>query len=944
MKINKLKPAVNSSILSEQARILSEAPRSNSDDYLQLEAGEGARRALAALEAEDVEPVTEKLKIIPGTIANPEPLNKFLSSAEDDLRSLYGINQSIRKGMLARYNSIATKEANIIGNLKTLRDRLSTLKLYSRNIASDNQYITFTFSDGQQIGLPDSANVATYSEEEGALLLPIETGSVTRPEIAKVEIVSEDSTGTPGNNSDKTRPRNLLPEVVLDGQTHSWFEYERIQNVRGDELRLALRFTLKEPSVVNRIRIDPVNFGTRAWVRIEDIKIQTEDGIVSVKSDISTTSWDADQDPFQLSPATSKYAGQGLYTFSPVMAKTIQITFIQSEPYSVENGGKLRYAIGLREIDILQVPFMTEGDFLLKPVVFKSPVRTIGLLNNIAPYNPKFVTMSYEVSTDGGVTWLPISPLENVDFNKKEALTFEDPIQSLILKGKIVRDNSNFEQKLPKDLIKDAELLTSISSPSTRISLESKPDSYLELIQIGLGCAGDLGHPLFLGTVSSREEAQVFYLPSGFSRDRLRVLVNGESWPILDSFEDASTTGILYDETSTPPQLVFGDGSDDGLKGRVPPIGAEVYAYLDVDKKAIFSGEGPYYAELSTQSDKIRETTRVTFRDLAIKTGTVYAGPGQSFVTFPENHHVTQIMSVDNGVAYEPIFAADTFPETIDQFGIHFEQYGFRNGRFEFITVEGNLYGTDWSNGKLYFSPANNNQQQMVVTYTYIERLVLEDDEWKYHPTENKIIIISDRFTPRTEIHNIAEDIEDRAIYLTEGLDPFHYNGVTLVKGSIVPIDITGSGLHRVLENEVPFINGATEFISLQQDNLEGFYSVDYRNGIIFLPPGITFPAGKIRFMYVAAEISYGFGRKLNAPKDYTANELVADLTPSFIHTYSETARNRPDRSKLLVRYDYRPGTTIQDPDRARFYSPVLRDITIVGVGADPRLGTLESL
>jgi len=944
MKIKKLKPALNSSILSEQARILSEAPRSSSDDYLQLEAGEGARRALAALSAEDVEPLAEKVKIVPGTIADPEPLNRFFIGAEEDLRSLYGINQSIRKGMLSRYNSIASKEANIIGNLKTLRERLSTLKLYSRNVAANNQYITYTFGDGQQIGVPDSPNVATYSEEEGALLLPIETGSVTRPEIAKIEIVQEDSTGAVGNNADRTRPRNAVLGAVIDGQTHTWFEYERVQNARGNDLRLALKFTLKEPSIVNRVRIDPVNFGTKAWVRIEDIKIQTEDGVISIRDDISTPSWDSNEDPFQLSPATAKYAGQGLYTFSPVMAKTVQITFVQSEPYAVENGSRLRYAIGLKEIDIFQVPFAPEGEFLLKPIAFKTPVRTIGLLNNIAPYDPKFITMSYEVSVDGGTSWLPIAPLENVDFSKKEALTFDTPIQSLILKGKMVRDDSSFEQKLPQGLIKQAQFLTSISSPATRISLESKPDSYLELIQIGLGCAGDLGHPLFLGTVSSREEAQVFYLPSGFSRDRLRILVNGESWPILDSFEATNTTGVLYDETSTPPQLVFGDGNSEGLKGRPPAIGAEIYAYLDADKKAIFSGEGPYYVELSTQSDKIVETTSIAFRDLTIRIGEVHSGPNQVMVEFPANHHITEIVSVNNGTAYEFILGADRFPETIDRYGIHFDDYRFRNGRFEFVTAEGNFYGTDWANNKLYFSPANNSQQQMTVTYKYIDRLVLDESEWKYLPIENKIMVKSDRFTPRTYTYTIEENSGDRAIYLTEGLDPFNYNGVTLVKGSILPIDTTGNGMHRVLESEVSFINGASEFINLQQDSLEGFYSVDYRNGVIFLPPNMTFPTGEIRFMYVAAEISYGFGRKLEEGRDYISNDLVADLTPSFIHSYGEANRNRPDRSKLLVRYDYKPGTSIQDPDRARYYSPVLRDITIVGVGVDPRLSTLESL
>jgi hypothetical protein len=944
MKIKKLKPAVNSSILFQQASVLSEAPRTGTDDYLQLEAGEGQRRALAALGAEDVEPIVKPLKVTPGTIADPGPLNNFFYDSEDDLKSLYNINKLTRQGMLARYNAVVSKEADIIGSLKTLRERLSTLKLYSRNIARENQYVTYSFTDGQQIGLSDSGTPVTYSEEEGALLLPIETSGIVKPVIAKMEIVQAESNGVVGNNQDRSRPRNAVLEATVDGQTHSWFEYERIQNTRGDALRLTIKLYLKEPTIVNRIRIDPVNFGTKNWVKIEEITVQTENGAISIREDISTPTWDADQDPFELSPAASKSAGQGLYTFSPVLAKTIQISFSQNEPQIIENGSKVRYGIGLREIEVSQVPFLPTGEFLLAPAVFKTPVRTIGLVNNVAPYDPAFVTIDYQISTDGGTTWIDISPLENVDFAKKEALTFDTPIQSLILKGKISRNDSNFQQKLPENLIKEARVMAALSSPATRIPLEAKPESYLELIRIGLGCCGETGHPLFLGTITTNGEAPFFHLPLKADRERLHVLVNGEEWPILEHFSNTVMTGALYDETSTPPQLVFGDGNVDGIGGRIPPNGAEVYIFLDSDKKAVFSNEKPYIAELSMQSDKIVETTRISFRDLGTKTGEVHTGPGQSFVEFPSNHRVIRILSVNNGTAYEPISDMDVACPDQEEYALHFDDYGFRNGRFEFVTIEGSLYGTDWDNNKLFFSPANTNQQQMTVLYEYIDILTLDENEWRYHPIENKLIITSDRFSPRVSLYELSEETNDRVINLVSGLDPLNSNGVTVVRGSVQPLDTTGIEMKRVLESEVAFINGATEFVRLQQDNLEGFFSIDYRNGLVFLPPGINFPAGQIRFMYVASEISYGIGERLIESRDYSANDMVVDLAPAYIHNYAESNRNRPDRGKLMLRYNYRPGVVLQDPERAKFYSPVLRDITIVGVGVDPRLSTLESL
>ncbi len=932
MKIVKLKPTNGTPALLAQSEALAAKDRTEDDFFWQMEASSGAREAIALLRAEDVQPLAPQVKIYPGTIANPEPIDSFFQSSKEDLNVLYRVNSNLREAMLSRFNSVSAKEADIIGALKTLRERISTLKLYRPELADSNEYSNFSFLDGTQIGIPETGVPMTYSENEGALLLPIE-GQPVYPKIKKIEIL-EESNGIVGNNLDRTRPRNSILESVLDGSLHSWFEYERVQNSKSGELRLIIKLTLDAPSFINRIRIVPVNFGTQAWTSIEDIRVQTENGMQSIAPDTTDTSAGIS---FVLSPAASKGAGEGVFSFNPLLASSVQIILVQKEPYSINNGALLRYAIGIKEIELAQITYASSGEFLLRPASFNKPVRSIAIKNNVNPYDPEFITIDYSISVDGG-EWRQISPQENEDFQKTEALTLGQPVSSFLLKGRVLRDDTKFQQSLPKNLIKEAEAILPISATTSKMPLEKKPESYLELIQLGFGCAGLLGHPVYLGRLGSRRDAQFFELPLDIKREDLRVLVNGELWPVLEEFESVEQTGVLLDETSSPAQIVFGDGDDDRMKGRIPPVGAEVYAYVDVDKRAILSGTGPYELEPSYQSDKIKNTTQIIIRDLQAKIGTAYTGPGNSFVEIPPNHEILEILEVSNGDEYTALMGSSTRLEVVS-----FEDYEFRNGRFEGVHPTEPQYGTDWENNRVYFSPPNPDDAEMVVTYRYVERIAIDPENFEYHPEENKIIIQSEGLTPRVKVLSI-EATDARVLTLTDGLDPFNENGVTLVRGSIMPIDASGSDMARTLEVEVPYINGAAEFLPMADSGTEGYYSVDYRRGKLFLAPSASFPSGHIRFLYIAAEVSYGIGRKLLHNKDYTHDDTAVTLSASYINGYAETSRNRPDRNRLLLRYDYRPGETIRDPERAKFYTPVIRDITVIGVGVDPRLGSLEAL
>lgn len=944
MKIPKQKRLKNPRVVREQAEELSRR---------RLTAGESSalgleenplRRARKALRADYVLPIARPLQIKPGDIADPEPLNKLFGAAEEDLNVLARTGDHLGDLLVKAQNTLATGENDLVGELKTLRERIAALKLYVRDITDDDQYIAYSFTDGRNIDVPDGTP-ATYEEAEGAILLPIEEAKTV--EVKEVTI-GELSNGVPGNNFNRQRARNVSLGHITDGSPATWFEYERLADIREGDLRLVLRFAFSGDEIVNRVTIDPANLGTSAWVEVEDIRLEVGDKLVSVKGDIGIPSWDATANPFELSPATAKFAGQGLYTFEPRKARAVQITLVQREPYPVLDGAKLRYAIALRDVTIHSVRFAAEGEFKLKSSAFIRPVRAIAALQNAKPYTPADAELTFSISTDGGETYTDIVPLENKDAAKTEALLLKDAVANIIVKGKIKRLSEGFTSKRRQTedqlqvVAKMHQVPTGASSP---IALEAKPETFLEAIRLGLGARGDSAPPLFLGT-GDGQIASSSYIALPYKQDLTGLFyltVNGEAWLPVNSFADQNTKGFIYDKSADPAQLIFGDGVDPaegGMGGAVPKSGCEIYLFMTPAKKTVFTEtDFGFKGTLKFQCDKIQDTTKIYFKDFERQTNTIRVGPNSTYVEFPVEHHNWTLTSlaIDGGTVYD----------------VDGDEVVFQNGTLEFQGLPaGDYYSEDLNNNRIYLSSAvPNTGNDLVAAYSYTPKVLIPATEWRFADTENAVIINSPKFAPRTAVKTITVDQDVRSIDLTA--DGWVDNLKTVVRGSIVPIDDADQvrKISSTLETELEYINGSEEFqrVRIEGTDLFGYYSVDYEDGEIYLPAGVDgansgFPIGKIQFKYISSEIHFGIGEKLEPGTDYARKEKSIEPTVGFMHRYAEGVRNLPSRNSLHVRYDAIVADAVDGAEIEQFYTPVLRDLAIVGIGIDPRLGTLESL
>lgn len=868
---------------------------------------QGNTRDRVDIASEDVAPVTQPPKIRPGDLADPSVVERFFGQVKEDLTFLALADESLKQMILRTYNTVSTQENGLISKLKQLASKMDLIKLYSDLEDRSKTYNVIDFAKQNSVVNLEKDRASLY-QTEGSLTLPIVTMKIVP--ISGVKILSQ-SDGLLGNNEDRTRPRHSNIDAIRDSDINSWFEYEKLVGSISETLTLALELTLSKPTILNRLEIDLLDLGLAPVSKIKSIKLNTTNGQVSLSN-------------------YTQIADKVGLTFIPSIVSSITIEFFQDRQYPI-SPNKVRYVIGIREITLFQIEFAKTGKFETPEMALVRPLRAFTMQDIVLADDPSRL-IQYEYSVDQKTTWLPISIISNIDSTLTEAVQSDDPIQSLAIKGTLTKDESLFEGSLSSTESNRAkELLVTMTDGRTNtLELEAEPKTFCEVIRIGLGAVGSSANPFFAGKTSGGSDISIIDLPVAWPRELLHVLVNGEEWAIRESFSSKSETGVLYDETSSPPQLVFGDGLEpaEGIGGRKPPQSSEIYVYLSPDTRGKITHTSPYEIELSYPCDKIKQTTKVVLKDTQRKTGLISIGPGQRNIDFPRDQKVLLINSLENeDETYAPLEDGDE--DRDDE-----ESSGFRNGRIEFNGIDANKFTTDWHNNILHFSPASPLEgDNLVLEYDYIDAKVLPEEDWDFHPERNSIVLNGAFFGLKPVPYPINEVINSRRLKLTNS---------SIIKGTISIVDIIGGTLSGVLETEVPYQNGAKEFAHL--GNTAGFYSVDYSTSYIYIPEGQAFQVGSIQFSEASVELEYGLGQKLANGRDFIIDKNKVVLSTAYVNNAAEQLRNRPARGKLLIRYDTAPPPASSQIELARFYSPVLKQIQVNGVTSDPRLGTIETL
>jgi hypothetical protein len=529
-------------------------------------------------------PQFKPVPAISGTKPELEEYNTAFEEIKDDVEILFAELENLEAVVVEQFNLITAQANRINSRVKKLNSRITDFSLFSKLPIKNAIFFSDSFNDTSKVE-PSSpllnATECALNEAEGIVTLPVnQTDSVTLT-VTATPSINSNSNGRPGNNEEIAAFQvNDNISAVLDGNPDTWFEYERVvKEDDGESLVLDLTINLTEEQVINFIRINPNNFGTKTEVEIEEIATSA-DGFVykSIKDEIPITGFFTkdEQNVFKLAPSTSKYAGQGLFTFTPRFAKYVKITLRQISPYIINTvqGEQFRYAIGLRDIEIKRTAYESSGELVSSTFTTESEIKKVILRTNEIPSEASELgRIDHQVSFDDGNTWVNIQPLEedavlntpttaaeivNVNTEDTNSISTSTPAMSIRHKALLSRNDDAFNESSVTfaEVVTDKTELKSVPlSEPWKFTLEGNPmiDS-LAVIDPNYGSRGNPNTKYIVGIGTGT--AQNFSLPwENLRLDKtknaqnnidlnviLRVFVGGEEWSQVATLTTSTST------------------------------------------------------------------------------------------------------------------------------------------------------------------------------------------------------------------------------------------------------------------------------------------------------------------------------------------------------------------------------------------------------------------
>src|SRR3990167_10016462 len=194
-----------------------------------------------------------------------------------DLLLLFSEMENIEGLSIDSFNYMQTEINRLSGKLKILDSLVGALSLYSSDPLRTLIYFSDSFNDLSLIDSNSSllsANQCEIDTTEGIVTLPVDQGAskVIKISSGRVVVSSQSPGASLGNKHEKNLrySKRMTHDLAsaFDGNSDTWFEFEKSrQDTSTESLVLDLTVALDQPEIVNYIRVNPNNFGTRSEER-----------------------------------------------------------------------------------------------------------------------------------------------------------------------------------------------------------------------------------------------------------------------------------------------------------------------------------------------------------------------------------------------------------------------------------------------------------------------------------------------------------------------------------------------------------------------------------------------------------------------------------------------------------------------------------------------------
>lgn len=772
------------------------------------------------------------LNVIPGTKAEYLNYNTNFQNIKDDIEILFLELENLESVVLNQFNLFTTQANRINSRVKALYSRVVDYSLYTSLPLRDALFFTDTFTDTSRIEINSSllnTVQCNLEQAEGIVTLPVSKIEIL--DITVKPVINSNSNGVTGNNQEVSANQthdNI--GVIVDNNPDTWFEYERVV-IEDDGVALILDLTINlvDNQIINYIRINPNNFGTKTEIEIIDISTST-DGVLykSIKDDIPISGFitQDEENIFKLSPATSKYAGQGIYTFTPRYSKYIKLVLRQSSPYLIQTvrGSQLRYAIGLRDVEIQRQSYSSTGELVSSIYSVSSEIKKIALRTNQVPLqDSELATVHHQISLDDGSSWIDIEPINqtgpintipeviNVNTEDTNSINTSNTPFSIRYKAVLSRLDSGFtsgSSSFAEEILETTELKSvPLVEPWTLQLANSPLDGSVAILDTNYGSRGNSRYKYLVGIGNgSRLEFNLLWNNLRLDKEKefisgswkinnldiLSVFVNGEEWTRISDITTAGPTDKVWEfrtgePLTTNPEalLVFGDNTD----GLSPAVGATI--------EVLFTDERLYLINKQRHMSSIEFPTSIDKTNIYIYRRGVIT---QATVELSKDTNI-------HSLGYRNLIIHNIdYPITFSITGNFTDRKTFRNG---LAAPQGELidsgdYSVDTERGIIY-SFNRTNTTPGTVTFYYQEQQELTTEQWNWNDelAIHKSIVIEESGWVPNQVTGTS---------VASGLIKINLPNLSVLEGSIQFNGIsTLTSSNNPFIQEVPFIDGNSE-------------------------------------------------------------------------------------------------------------------------------------
>jgi hypothetical protein len=899
-----------------------------------------------------------------------------------DLDVVFKEIATLEKTILKNFNHTLSERDKLNKLVKRVSSKVGDYVLYSEDPIGNTIYFKDSFNDVSRMDFGSellSQKQCEINVAEGIVTLPVIRSDTPTSKAMKVQInESSGPDGSVGNYQEiGAAPHDDIRDI-LDSNPDTWFEYERVQRTKAEDTRalvLDLTFYFEEPQVINSIRINPNNFGTQTPVSIEQIDTSYNGNVwISIKDDIPISGFlqEDEENVFTLAPSTSKYTGQGLYTFTPRKIKYIHLILKQDTPYKIDTsaGERWRYAIGIRDIEAKAIPYEANGDII--SASYDSPVE-IKKVSLLASENPAEVSeladITHQISADDGATWHDIQPQDRHGVDVPEILNFNtsdvgaiataSPVFSLRHRMLLSRDAGKFEEG-------SSTLSTIVEGGSDILGLPSNSPTILGLTRPPVIGTMRLMNPLWgaraldglkiVENIGGRQETRrpvirAVGTSTGQANQEFKEVLSQEIGEGLVDIWSANNEVVVWidnDPTwirvgeftagnndkeykiTNDGSIIFGDRdlvASSGA-GRIPAGGALIGFTLKEERLQL-SASSPYTCDLVLSTDGDKKNVKIYRIDKKVQIPN--ADNPESFALRPG----ARVIRLPHKLLLEGTYPSSESTLTFSGTGASatFATYKeFQDGNSEFAGTGGE-YSVDWEQGIIYNEdgvPAD--ADGWTIGYWYVPRTELAEKDWDFIVDADRKynrISIKDTGYADTDVETVALTGSVRMIQLVD-------EDSSAVKG-VIPGSIEFDGTpftSGVTPHEVPFQDGETEFKRQDtQISIKGYYSVDYQNGILYAAAGdpTAGSPGNVSFKYTNFVACYNISKFISSDAYTvdTAAQTVSISEREALKLWGDRDASVANKQLVKAIYDYVQATRESIEELEPYFTPIVRDIVV---------------